>query len=1046
MDSYPSLGVQNADDDTNHTPSLTAYSAIYQLWKQVIGDTNFRSEFNQAWMITEFELGDELTQYNCTHQSPVNGDAVYLVCQGKVRLLAFDAFLQKEVSIQLLHPEQFFGGDNAFCDGGSFAQGYQQYRVVGASCGILAQISLQHLDIWLQRYPALYDYFSQISKSRQKLIFFKTLTELRSQKIPTLQKLITYFLNTKISAGLSLRAATSSEGRFWLVSGEVSSASGTQELMVGESWGYPNGIVPDLISQTDLLLFHLPKEHFDLVAEIVPKLKSLKVGNFEEVKNSEENIDDPIESEIVQCSTRDNQHPPRRWFRRTYPFIEQQNSSDCGAASLAMISRYWGKRFSLNSLRSLAHIDSMGAELSDLANAAQSLGYQALTVRGLVSALESQQLPLIAHYQGNHYIVVWQIKDKSVFISDPAIGKRWLTRSEFEANFTGYALLLSPTEHFYAKKSEQISFSRFYQLFRNYRLLLAQIVIVSILLPLLGVTPAVIAQTVIDTVITAKNFDSIFDSINIFALGFLVFGFGQIALTAVRQHLIDYLSNRLDFTLMGDSIKHSLELPLSFFRSRRVGDILSQIQENAKIQRFFTRQAISSSLDGLMMVVYFGLMTYYSWQLTLVVVAFILAMMCLSAAANLFLKKLQREYSFEFATQNSAMVEMFAGVATIKTAAAERELRQHWQESFTQMIKTRQKGQKLTNSLQMASSSINHFGNTAVLWYGTQMVINSQISIGEFVAFNMLVGNTIKPMLALVKLWDEFFDVLISVEKIDDILATPKAENPQKPLIELPVIRGEVHFENVTCGDRGGIADSHSPSANILQNISFHAKPGQTIGIVGASTSDKSILVNLLAGLYRPDSGRILIDGYDTTKVSAYSLRSQLGIVPQEIFLFSGTILENITLYNREFNLEQVETAAKLAGAHAFIQALPLGYSTIIGEGGIKLPILQQRKIAVARALVKNPRILILDEVDRSLDPMNEYQFLHNFARFNRAFINTSSTFRTTFIVSPSLSSILNVDSILVLHRGVLADQGTHEELMRKSTVYPSLVQQQLNT
>lgn len=728
----------------------------------------------------------------------------------------------------------------------------------------------------------------------------------------------------------------------------------------------------------------------------------------------------------------DNQHPPR-WFW-IYPFIQQQSSSDCGAASLAMISRYWGKRFSLSTLRSLAHINSMGAEFSDLANAAQSLGYQALAVRGTLNILELQKLPFIAHYQGNHYIVVWQIKDKRVLISDPAVGKRWLSRGEFEANFTGYALLLSPTKHFYNQKSHRISFSRFYQFFRDYRHLFAKIIIVSILLPLLGIVPVVLAQTVIDTVISAKNFDSI----NIFALGFLVVGFGRIALTAVRQNLLDYFSNRLDVNMIGDFISHTLELPLSFFASRRVGDILSPIQENSKVQRFFTCRAISATLDGFMTIIYFGLMAYYSWRLTLMVVVFILAMMCLSAVTNLFLKQLKREYSFDSVALNSAMVEMITGVATIKTAAAENSLLQRWKERFKQMLKTRQKGQKLTNSLQFASSLINHLGNTTVLWYGTQMAINSQISIGEFVAFNMLIGNTINPMLALVKLWDEFFELLISVEKLDDVLATPSEKNPRKPLTVLPPIRGEVHFDNVN------FRYYQDDQPNILQNISFHVKPGQTIGIVGQSGSGKSTLVNLLAGLYHPNSGRILIDGRDTTQVSPCSLRSQLGVVPQEVFLFSGTILENITLYNREFSLEQVEAAAKLVGAHAFIQALPLGYSTIIGEGGIRLESVQQRKIAIARALVKNPRILILDEASSFLDLQSEYQFQHNLARLNRAFINTSSKLRTTFIVAPTISSILNAHKILVLNRGVLTDEGTHEELMIKSTIYPSLVQQQL--
>ncbi|WP_414622961.1 cysteine peptidase family C39 domain-containing protein [Calothrix sp. CCY 0018] len=1051
MDSYPGLGVQKADNDTTNTPLLTASEAIYQLWKQVIGDTNLPSEFKEAWIARKFELGDELTQYNCVGHSSVRGGVVYLICQGKVRLLGFDQFLGKEVSIQLLDPNQFFGGDDPFCDG------FQEYRAVASSSGMLLQISSQKLDIWLQRYPALFDYFSQITQERQKLIFFKTLTELRSAKLylsqntPTLQKLLAYFLNIKINAGSSLTASPR-EGRFWLVSGEICSISGkNRPPTVGESWGYPNPIPVDFISQTDLSLFYLPKQHFDAVAEIVPELKTVEVGSRFKVKNDEVEEDSKVESKLQPVAPDrelisrhlqfDRQHPRRRWFG-TYPFVQQQSSSDCGAASLAAICQYWGKRFKLNTLRSIAHINSMGAEFSDLINAAETLGYQALGVRASFNELESQPLPWIAHYQGNHYIVVWRIEDSSVFISDPAIGKRWVSRDEFEVNFTGYALLLSPTENFYSQKNEFISFERFHQFFANNRPLLAKIIIVSILLPILGVVPAILAQTVIDAVTTAKNLDSI----NIFGFGFLVFGFGRIALTAVRQHLLDYLSNRLDITLIGDFVSRTLELPLSFFASRRVGDILGQIQENSKIHRFLTRQAITTILDGLMTLVYFGLMAYYSWQLTLVVVSFILPMMCLSAVVNLFVKKIGRQYAFDSKAQNGVIVEIVSGINAIKTEKAENSLLQRWEEHFTKMIKTRSSGQKLSNRLQLASSLINHIGSTTVLWYGTQMAINSQISIGEFIAFNMLVGNTINPMLALVKLWDEFPDILTSIEKLDDVLATESEEKTQKTLSVLPAIRGEVHFENVSFSELGTgaeLTEESSQQGDILQNISFRVKPGQTIAIVGGNNCGKRALVKLLSGLYHADSGRILIDGHDITQVTSLSLRRQFGVISQEFFLFSGTILENITLYNREFSLEQVQAAAKLAGAHAFIEALPLGYSTIVG-GGIKLDAKQQHKLAIARALVKNPRILIIDEANNSVDSLSEYKFQQKLARFDRTYIETAQI-RTTFIVAPSLSSIKDADTTLVFDRGVLAEQGTHEELMKKSKIYPSLIQQQLD-
>ncbi|MEM1392414.1 MAG: peptidase domain-containing ABC transporter [Cyanobacteria bacterium P01_H01_bin.150] len=1048
MDSYPKLGVQKAVDDTTNSPLFTASEAVAQLWPQVIGDTKKESEFNEAWNRHEFDFGDELTQYNCVQPSDANCDALRIVCQGKVRLLAFDASLGKEVSIQLLHANKIFGGDNAFCNQ------YREYRAVASSNGTLAQISLQHLDIWLQRYPALFDYFSQISKSRQKLIFFKTLTQLRSAKLflwqntPTLEKILPYFLETEINAGLPLRTSPSN-GRFWLVRGEISSISGkNRPPIVGESWGYPNAIEADLISGTDLWLFYLPKQHFDLVAEIIPQLKTVEVGFSEGVNNEEVDEDFKVESKNFPQKAPEsgfineymqflNQHSPRPRLR-IYPFVQQQSSSDCGAACIAMISQYWGKRFNLNTLRSIAHINSMGAELSDLANAALCLGYQALAVRGSLKELESQVLPWIAHYRGNHYIVVWEIKDEFAIISDPAIGKRQIPRGEFEASFTGYALLLSPTEDLFSRKDETVSFARFHQFFANNRFLSAKIIFVSILLAFLGLVPAILAQTVIDTVTTAKNFDSI----NIFAFGFFVFGFGRIALTAVRENFLDNLSNRLDMTLISDFISHTLELPLSFFESRRVGDILSQVQENPKIHRFLSRQAIKAILDSLMTFFCFGLMAYYSPILTLMVISFLLTTMCFLAVGNLFLKQLRRQHAFDFKAQNSLIIEIITGITTIKTEKAENSLRSRWEEYFNQMMKTRSEGQNLTNSLQFASGLINHICSTMVLWCGTQMVINSQISIGEFIGFNILIGNTINPMLALVKLWDEFPEIVASVERLDDVLATETEQKTRKSLTAIPSISGEVHFENVSFSERTSIAERDLQQDSILQNISFYVKPGQTIGVVGSDVLAKKALVNLLAGLHHPVSGRILIDGRDITQISPYSLGSQLSVIPQEFFLFSGTILDNITLYNREFSLEQAQAAAVLAGADAFIQELPLGYSTIAQESGIKLDAAQKQKLAIARALVKNPRILIIDEANSVLDSILEYQFQQHLACYHRAFINTFENLRTTFVINPNLATLLKADAILVFDRSVLADQGTHEELMIRSKIYSNLIRQ----
>ncbi|HEY9876179.1 MAG TPA: peptidase domain-containing ABC transporter, partial [Candidatus Obscuribacterales bacterium] len=337
----------------------------------------------------------------------------------------------------------------------------------------------------------------------------------------------------------------------------------------------------------------------------------------------------------------------------------------------------------------------------------------------------------------------------------------------------------------------------------------------------------------------------------------------------------------------------------------------------------------------------------------------------------------------------------------------------------------------LANNLQATSGLINTLGTTALLWYGAMLVIQDQLTIGEFVAFNMLIGNVISPVLALVRLWDEFQEVMVSVERLNDVFSAEPEESPQNPLLVLPPLRGEVKLDNVTF--RYGQDDER----NTLQNISFEVEAGQTIAIVGRSGSGKTTLVSLLQGLYQPTSGRIWVDGHDIRHASPQSLRSQLGVVPQECFLFSGTIFENITLYADNYKLEQVVEVAKLAEAHAFIQDMPLGYNTKVGERGSNLSGGQRQRIAIARALLGNPPIMILDEATSSLDTDSERRFQQNLARISRD--------RTTFIIAHRLSTVRNADCILVLDRGILVERGTHDELIARQGLYSHLAQQQLN-
>jgi ATP-binding cassette subfamily B protein len=455
------------------------------------------------------------------------------------------------------------------------------------------------------------------------------------------------------------------------------------------------------------------------------------------------------------------------------------------------------------------------------------------------------------------------------------------------------------------------------------------------------------------------------------------------------------------------------------------------VQETQKIQIFLTKQVISTWLDALMAIVYVGLMSYYNLQLTLLVLAMIPPIAILTAIASPFLRQLSREIFNETAGQNSLLVETMTGVATVKSVAGEQEVRWRWEDRLTSQLNVQFKGQKLSIGLQSVGGLINTIGSTALLWYGATLVIQDQLTIGQFVAFNMLIGNVINPILALVSLWDEFQEILVSVERLNDVFSTQPEESLQQPMLILPQIRGDVQFENVT------FRYGEDEERNTLQNISLEICSGQTIAIVGRSGSGKSTLVKLLQGLYHPTTGRIYVDGHDIRHISPQSLRSQLGVVPQECFLFSGTILENITLYRPEFTLEQAVEVAKLAEAHAFIQSLPLGYQTKVGERGSTLSGGQRQRIAIARALLGNPRILILDEATSSLDTESERRFQQNLARISRD--------RTTLIIAHRLSTVRHADCILVLDRGILAERGTHDELIALRGLYYHLAQQQLD-
>ncbi|MEM8779798.1 MAG: peptidase domain-containing ABC transporter [Cyanobacteria bacterium P01_G01_bin.49] len=714
---------------------------------------------------------------------------------------------------------------------------------------------------------------------------------------------------------------------------------------------------------------------------------------------------------------------------RRYPFYAQHSAADCGAACLVMVARYWGKKLSVNRLRDIANVDRNGASLRGLCHAAESIGFATRPVKASLDKLAQQKLPAIVHWEGKHYIVVYEITPKKVVIADPGIGQKTISHSEFKKSWTGYTLLLEPTISLTDTPESTTPFWQFFELVKPHGLVLLEIFVASLFIQIFGLVTPIFTQLILDRVVVQRS------GVTLLAvgLGLIIFGLFRVAMMGLRQYLLDHTANKIDITLIVAFINHTFRLPLGFFESRYVGDIISRVQENRKIQRFLTGEALAILLDLLTVFIYVGLMFWYSWKMALLSLAIVPPFFLLALIATPFLKRISREIFAEMAKEQSYLIEALSGVRTVKSSAVERSVRWHWEELLHKEITTQFSGQIIGNRLQIFSNGIEAIATTGLLWYGAWLVIQNQLTIGQLVAFNMLFGNVISPFQRLTILWEQLQEVVIAVERLNDVLDYEPEEDLQHQSRQiLSRIKGNIRFDNVTF--------RYHPESdlNVLENLSFEIKPGQTVALVGRSGSGKTTISKLVLGLYPATEGKVLIDGRDINSLCLSSLRQQIGVVDQDTFLFGGTIRENISLAHPDSNLDEIIEATQLAGAHEFIQKLPMGYETKIGEGGGMLSGGQRQRLAIARALLGSPRLLILDEATSHLDAESE--------RIIQTNLNSILSHQTTLIIAHRLSTVRKADLILVLDKGVLIESGTHETLMTKRGHYHYLNQQQLDT
>jgi HlyB family type I secretion system ABC transporter len=722
--------------------------------------------------------------------------------------------------------------------------------------------------------------------------------------------------------------------------------------------------------------------------------------------------------------------------RVRYPLVRGKGQVDGSVACFEMLAKQFKIPFRRDSVRKIVahHFDQTGGVSLQFCGAvADFLGLQGQLATISIADLQRIQVPALIKWQDG-IAVICAVANKSITIALPDSGlikrspqelllNQGSTNPGAPASNSFISILLIQATRSTPKQKFGISW--FWPALVQYRGVLLEVLIASFFIQMIGLANPLITQTIVDKVLV-QNSATALNTLGILLAGVAV---GEALLTSLRTYLFVDTTNRIDLALGSQIIDRLLRLPLRYFEKRSVGELSTRVNELENIRQFLTGTALTVVLDSVFSVVYIVVMVFYSPLLTLVALSTMPLFILLTTAVSPIARRQLRVKAERNAQSQSHLVEVIAGIQTVKAQNVELRSRWKWQERYTNFVMA---GFQTVITFT-AAGSINTFlsqiSSLSVLWFGSYLVLDGKLSLGQLIAFRIIAGYVTSPLLRLTQLWQNFQETALSLERIADILDTPmESDEIDRGNIPMPTIQGNVKFDNVSF--------RFAPAGPMnLDSVSLEFTAGKFIGVVGQSGSGKSTLMKLLPRLYPLESGRILVDDYDIAKVELYSLRQQIGIVPQDTLLFEGSIQENIALNYPDATTDQIIRAAKIAFAHEFIMELPNGYNSSVGERGSGLSGGQRQRIAIARTVLQNPRLLILDEATSALDYDSENQVCTNIARAFQG--------KTVFFITHRLTTIRNADVILMMDRGMVAELGTHAELMALKGRYYCLYQQQ---
>lgn len=709
--------------------------------------------------------------------------------------------------------------------------------------------------------------------------------------------------------------------------------------------------------------------------------------------------------------------------------IKQHDITDCGAACLASVSSHYHLEIPIARIRQYAGTDKKGTNILGLVEAAQKLGFEAKGVRGDFNSLFKIPKPAIAHIilkeQLQHYVVIYEINKKYVKIMDPGTGRiHKKTYIDFKKEWTGVLVILLPKESF-VKGNEKVSvLKRFWFLLKPHKFVIFQALVGAIIYTLLGLSTSIYIQKITDHVLLGANTKLL----NLLSVIMLILLFFQVIIGIFKDVFLIKTGQQIDARLILGYYKHLLKLPQQFFDTMRVGEIISRINDAVKIRVFINSTSLMLTVNIFIVIFSFAIMFSYYWKLAMIMLTIIPIFLIIYWITNRLNKKTERKVMEHSADLESQLVESLNAVGTIKRFGLEEFANIKTETRFINLLHIGYTS-ALNNIFSGTSSqTVSRLFTIILLWSGTFFVIDQEISPGELLSFYAIIGYFTGPITSLITANKTIQNALIAADRLFEIMDLDREETENKFKLTIDKI-GDITFKNV--------AFRYGKRIEVFKDFSIRLKKGNITAIVGESGSGKSTLISLLQNLYPLQSGSINIGDFNLQYIENKSLRKLVSVVPQKIDLFAGNVIDNIAVGEFQPNMETILNICNSIGILEFIEALPNGFNTYLGENGAMLSGGQKQRIAIARALYKQPEILVLDEATSSLDSSSE-----NYIQ--RTLQTLRDQDKTIIVISHRLSTIVQADTIIVLDKGKIIEQGSHNELLNKKGHYYNLWNQQI--